>query len=286
MLDWMERHCPDCAATLRADEARNLAAYREKAKPLASLAPLPGPLVEVSCRICGNPFTTESTVFRGDSRVPEKQIYPTICDECAELEKRAVGAMRLEATTPEERRRLAWVEMVGVRYAEFRPADLPAEIRPHVSTVMAWTPQPRGIGLLGPSGTGKSPLLYGLAQKLYNAGHDVFCTSGIKFQKAYIRGIESRPSWEHYLGRCEGADVLFIDDADKLNLTPGVESEYYGMLEHRRNWQKPLLCTLNLSGPQIEGLAKDRHDRASAIVSRLRDLSEFITINPPTKPQP
>jgi hypothetical protein len=50
------------------------------------------------------------------------------------------------------------------------------------------------------------------------------------------------------------------------------------MLEHRRNWQLPVLATLNLCGEELRGLARERHDRASAIVERLRDLCEFVSV--------
>jgi DNA replication protein DnaC len=121
--------------------------------------------------------------------------------------------------------------------------------------------------------------------QLHLAGHDVFPTSGIDFQRRVHRCVVDRAGWERYLDRCESAEVLLIDDADKLNFTPGVEAEYYGLLETRRNWQRPILCTLNLTGQQLSELARDkidhRSDRMPAIVERLRDLCEFVSVETP-----
>ena len=231
----------------------------------------------VNCAMCGAPFEAETDPEL--ERVFHRRLTATVCDACAAKESRERKSIATpRPLTPEERRRQRWISAVGTRYAMFHREHLPAVMQPHVDRVLSWTPRPRGIGLLGPSRIGKSPLLLALAQRLYFAGHDVFPTSGIAFQRAVHRSVDDRGGWDHYLGRCQGAEVLLLDDADKLNLTPGVEAEYYGMLEHRRNWQRPVLATLNLSGDQLASLARDRHDRASAIVERLRDLCEFITV--------
>lgn len=241
------------------------------------------PLTETRpCHLCGQPFQSEGESVGAFARI----LWVTICDPCAQLEKTARAAMARDATPLEDRRRIEWIRQVGSRYATLRPEDLPPAIQPHLSRVLSWSPQPRGIGLLGPSRTGKSPLIYALAQRLYLAGVDVFPTSGIEFQRHVHRQVEHRHAWEHYLSRCEQSEVLLIDDADKLNLTPGVEAEYYGMLETRRNWQRPLLATLNLTGAQLTDLAQDRPDRAPAIAERLRDLCEFISVGMKAKDTP
>lgn len=264
------------------DEQRWIDAQREAAaeanaeahvKPLAGLLPAPGPIVPTICRVCGKPFEAESVVFPG-ARNP---FHPTVCERCEAREK--VTRPPSPSDSPQDRRQAQWVAMVGTRYAKFDRERLPAEIQPHVDRVLSWTEAERvGIGLLGAPKTGKSPLIYALAQRLYLRGVDVFPTSGIVFQREYMRGIEEKERWAKYLASCECAAVLLIDDADKLNFSPGVESEYYGMLEERRNWERPVLCTLNLDGEQLAGLARDRADRAAAIVERLRDLAEFITV--------
>lgn len=268
--------CESCADSERLQIA---SAGRAKlnSRPLADLMPTQGETLTIPCRTCGEPFESESVVFRGDKRTKEKTMFATICDACAEKEKPKQNAKEIE--TADKKAKRDWIKMTGDRYAEFRQDELPNGIKVHVQKVMAWTPGGTGIGLVGPSRTGKSPLLYALGQKLYVAGYDVFPTSGIEFQRQYHRAIENRSSWEAYLFDCENSEVLLIDDADKLNLTAGVEAEYYGMLENRRNWSRPVLCTLNLTGEEFAKLARERGDRASAIVERLRDLCEFIPVS-------
>ncbi len=243
--------------------------------------PAPG-TITLRCLLCGAPFEAETDPEV--ERLFGRRLTATVCDTCAgrdamarELDRRAQE--RARTLPPRERRRRRWIAMVGTRYAEFHAEHLPAAIQPHAERVLAWTPRAQGIGLMGPPRTGKSPLLFALGQRLHLAGHDVFPTSGIAFQRAVHRSVEDRATWERYLARCEESTILLLDDADKLNLTPGVEAEYYGMLEHRRNWQRPVLATLNLCGEELRGLARERHDRASAIVERLRDLCEFVAVS-------
>lgn len=276
-VEFVPKLCDSCERDLKNGADAELRAMSKGTfKPLASLMPEPGGVVRAKCHACGEEFDTESTLFKGDKKTPDKTIHPTVCDECAAKEKKVAK----EERSADARARAQWVKMTGVRYAEFKPEELPHGIRPHAERVMGWTVNPQGIGLVGPSRTGKSPLLYALGQKLYVSGVDVFPTSGIEFQRKYHRSFEHKEEWSAYLDACENADVLLIDDADKLNLTAGVESEYYGMLEKRRNWQLPVLCSLNLTGEEFVNLARERGDRASAIVERLRDLCEFIQVQP------
>lgn len=272
--------CNSCAQTKASEEAAAARAARDlRIKPVSSLLPIPGPPEQVDCRLCGNPFEAETAVFQGDKKTKGKTTFATVCDACAEKANAARSAGIPVNPTYEDRRRKQWVGMTGIRYEAFHPEELPVGIRPHVERVLAWQPQPRGIGLVGPSRAGKSPLLYELGQRLFVAGCDVMPTTGLEFQRKFHRAIEHREEWARYLKDCEECAVLLIDDADKLNLTAGVEAEYYGMLEHRRNWQRPVLCTLNLTGEEIAQLGRDRADRASAIVERLRDLCEFLTVS-------
>lgn len=277
-IELVTKLCPSCEHDALARDAADFRASYDRAKPLASLVPTPGEPVTVPCRVCGTDFIAETTVFKGDARVREKTIFQTVCDACAAKENECVVVTR-DAETPEQKRRFRWVQMTGIRYSQFRREELPKVIQKHADMVLNWKPETKGIGLVGPPRTGKSPLLYALGQSLYVSGVDVFPTSGIEFQREYHRAFgDERQEWRGYLRECERSEVLIIDDADKLNLTAGVESEYYGMLERRRNWQLPVLCTLNLTGDEFAALGRDRSDRAAAIVERLRDLCEFIPV--------
>lgn len=272
------RICPSCRETEAARLKAEAEATAHPAKDVSKLIDTrPPAAVPATCRVCGKGFESLEVMMPGGGR-----IVVTICDDCAAAEKRAEEERKARRATvsSEQRRRERWEQMTGTRYASFDARSLPDAIKGHVRRVMDWKVQPRGIGLVGPSRTGKSPLIYALGQQLYATGVDVFPSTGIEFQRQYLRGVERRDGeWTAYLTRCQDCAVLLLDDADKLNLTPGVEAEYYGMLEERRNWQRPVLCTLNLTGDQIKGLSSGRQDRSAAIVERLRDLCEFIPVS-------
>lgn len=172
--------CPHCAKQKAIEEhAAAKAARQLRTRPLSDLMPTKGEPITTNCRLCEQPFEAETSVFQGDKNTKPKTIYPTVCDECATVERMArPGPLN---PTQEDRRRKMWVGMTGIRYADFSISELPAVIRTHAEKVLAWTVQPKGVGLLGPSRSGKSPLMYALGQKLFLAGHDVLPTSGIAF---------------------------------------------------------------------------------------------------------
>lgn len=225
-----------------------------------------------NCMTCGQPFEAESMFVPYLNRT----LSVTVCDECASKERAVKNPPRL---TRAERLAASWLAMAGPRYASFERNRLPVSIQPHVAAVLGWELGPKGIGLTGPPRTGKSPLMFWLGHNLHMRGVNVWATSGIEFQRRYLQGMDERQAWQRYIVQCERSEVLLLDDADKLNLSPGVAAEYYGMLEARRNWELPVLCTLNLTGDEITNLGRERSDTATAIVERLRDLCTFIPVS-------
>lgn len=232
------------------------------------------------CQGCGAAFP-----FRPDPVVVSAFGYdlaPSHCEECDASRiintpydaprSRVVDDLARDAKRADE-----WQSLTGPYFANFNASLLPRAIVPHVETVMVWMPDSaRGIGFMGSTGTGKSRVIHELGRQLYMEGLDVFATSGIEFQRRVISQIQDRDGWRRYLARCEDSAILVLDDADKLKLTDAVEAEYYGMLEVRRRWLRPVLATLNVSGADIA--ASGSSNRGGPIATRLRDLCDFIPV--------
>lgn len=232
--------------------------------PLAVLEPM-----DTRCRDCGTLFTTPVASICG------RTLFASQCDDCAALEE----TQRLIRPSRDLARE--WLGKVGSYYADFEMTQLPYDSQPIAEIVLAWTVGAKGIGLVGPTGTGKSRILHELGQRLYAAGVDVHPTSGIEFGQKVGRKADDMGIWHAYLDRCERCVVLLLDDADKMNLTAATEAEYYGLLEMRRKWLRPILATLNLTGVELAGTASA--NRGAPIITRLRDLCQFISMKPEPK---
>lgn len=196
----------------------------------------------------------------------------TICDDCADRrESREPVELR------EERRKLQWDQRVGSYFSIFDPNRLPAVMLPHFEDVLAWHPDnPKGIGFIGKSRTAKSKVLFELGRRLYIRGQDVYPTSGIEFAEKVQAQVNDRGEFEQYIHRVKNCKILILDDADKCRFTEAVEAAYYGMLETRRRFQRPVLASVNINGKQMAASATE--NRGEPIVNRLRDLCEIIEL--------
>lgn len=218
------------------------------------------------CKRCNKPFMTDVVVMaRG-------VLKATICDHCSEIrESREPQAMK------DEKRKQTWDRMVGPYYYTFDPQRIPQVISGHLESVFAWHPDSsKGVGFLGKSRAGKSRVLFELGRRLFIQGHDVYPTSGIEFAEKVQSQVNYKEDFEWYMQRVKSCKILVLDDADKLNMTPAVEASYYGMLEYRRRFQRPILVSVNSTGKEMASAASD--NRGEPIVNRLRDLCEIIEL--------
>lgn len=201
-----------------------------------------------------------------------RKLQANVCDPCSEERKKME---RPEINL--ERRKQAWDRMVGSYYYTFDPDRIPQSIRPHLDDVFGWHPDsPKGVGFLGKSRAGKSRVLFELGRRLYVRGQDVYPTSGIEFAEKVAGQVHNKEDFESYMARVKNCKILVLDDADKLNFTPAVEASYYGMLEYRRRFQKPILVSVNSTGKEMAQNATQ--NRGEPIVNRLRDLCEIIEL--------
>ena len=222
---------------------------------------------EAVCRRCNKPFLTDCVEFHSG-----KVLRAGICDPCA-----AIREAREPQDVRDQKRKQIWDGWVGSYFYSFDPDRLPDIIRPHLGSTLKWNPDStKGIGFLGKSHTGKSRVITELGRILYIRGVEIYPTSGIEFQEKVVGQVQKKDEFEAYMNRVKNCKVLLMDDADKVNFTPAVEAAYYGFLEHRRRFQRPMLVTVNTNGKRLAEAATE--NRGEAIVNRLRDLCEIIQL--------
>lgn len=153
---------------------------------------------------------------------------------------------------------------------------IPAKI---MEQVLTWDRSgKKGIGLIGPTGKGKTRLMFEL-MRLYVFADERRMTYinasaiGDELAASYGRGAESA---EEYLQTLIGASILFIDDLGKGKVTERTESAIYRIIETRMIYQRLLFFTSNCTKDDL--LQRFSADGGEPIVRRLREMCEIISL--------
>lgn len=195
------------------------------------------------------------------------------CEECRLANEAKQEARKHPTTEPIADK---WLTICPPGYQGFNLDLLPKEGRSIAKRVLAWSPGSKGFGLMGPSRTGKTFLLYELFRQWYGHGKKICITTGTEF--AWACGNVEQADRRELMERMIRADMLMIDDLDKSKITGRVESDLYHVCEQRRRYERPVFVSVNSSSDELAG--KMSGDGAAPIINRLsQDLCEFIDLN-------
>jgi len=221
---------------------------------------------------------------------------PHYCQRCTEGREEAeaeAAAQRLRA-----KRESAWVATVPKKYREtvVSHPNFPAAIWTGLKSLGI----ERSIGLIGPSGRGKTRLLALMAKRAIASDLFVGWCPATSFQWAAqnqwddVNGADAKK----WLRRWQDCNVLFLDDLGKHRWTEAVESEFFALIDLRSSRGFPIHWTMNplpddepalaerlkLDPANVLGRALDPTGAASArprfapIVSRLMDETEILPV--------
>ena len=221
---------------------------------------------------------------------------PHFCDGCQAAKQAAeeeAAANRLR-----EKRESQWVSAVPKKYRETdtKHPDFPAATW---GVVRSW-PLQSNLGLIGPSGVGKTRLLALVAKRAIASDLFIGWCPATSFQWAAqhqwddTQGAEAKK----WLKRWQDCGILILDDLGKHRWTEAVETEFFALLDLRSSLGKPthwsmnplpddepaLLERLTLDAKGLISRALDPTGAAAArprfapIVSRLMDETEIIPV--------
>ncbi len=161
-------------------------------------------------------------------------------------------------------------------YQQTDPAKLPQD---KLAAVMGWQYGPKGLLLVGPTGTGKTRCVWQLLRRLILQGRSVKSFDGLGWGVAVSAAFGTPDETEQWLDRVCKADVLFIDDLFKVKMTEAQEQAAYGVFERRTNHLLPIICTLNSTGRMILDRMTDqgRADRGEPLIRRMGEFCEVVT---------
>jgi DNA replication protein DnaC len=161
-------------------------------------------------------------------------------------------------------------------YQHTDPAQLPQD---KLAAVNAWKYGPKGLLLVGPTGTGKTRCAWELLRRLIHEGRSVRVFDGLGWGVAVSAAFGELATTADWLDRVCKADVLFIDDLFKVKMTEAQEQAAYGVFERRTNHLLPIICTMNSTGRMILERMTDqgRADRGEPLIRRMAEFCEVVT---------
>jgi len=213
--------------------------------------------ITCKCPICGEEYEAKMI-----TRHPSDEILSMVCKDCEEVTKK---------DTRDKVRIAKWREITPENYQNTDPSALPDHKA--FERVITWEYGPKGLILIGKTGTGKSRTAYLLLQRLMLDGYDIMPFKPLEFGHECIKRF-TNDTWVQWIEYLYTVSVLFFDDFAKEPLTERVESELFGVIEHRTANKLPIIATMNYTGDVIEDIA---NHRGPMIVRRLRDFCESIT---------
>jgi DNA replication protein DnaC len=145
--------------------------------------------------------------------------------------------------------------------------------------VEGWQPSDvRWLGIVGPAGECKTRCLAQLAKRLILGGHLLRWTTAVDFQDRVddLRGDRNDvKAAQAYLRACKATAILVLDDIGKNTWTPAVERHLFGVIDHRKTHDLPVLWTANTSPMEILASGQLTKDRGAPLMGRLIEASRI-----------
>jgi len=219
---------------------------------------------------CGINFTYEPVIFHG------RQIFePRYCDPCCE--KASQEDHENASRKRREASKTRWNLMIPPIYHDTDISRIPKEI---TAVTEFWQYQPKGIGIIGRSGKGKTRATIALLHRMHEEKRNTYYITATDLALNSANQFADNPATksiaQNILQLCRSACVLLLDDLGKNRMTDRAESELYDLLEYRTSRRLPIIWTSNSDARGL--LAMFSADRGDAIVRRLAEFSQIVKI--------
>jgi len=246
-----------------------------------------------ACDDCGQVTDYEPLMWNAWDMLRD---LPHLCEACADARVKADEAAA--AARAREKREAAWVATVPKKYRETETThpDFPGCVW---RRLRLW-PLLRNVGLIGPSGEGKTRLLALMAKRAIAEDMFVGWCPATSFQWAAQNQWDTAHGTDakKWLKRWQECAILILDDLGKHRWTEAVESEFFALIDLRSSKGMPIHWSMNplpddepalverltLDAKGVIARALDPTGAAGArprfapIVSRLIDETELVPV--------
>jgi DNA replication protein DnaC len=141
--------------------------------------------------------------------------------------------------------------------------------------VMDWQYGARGLVITGPTGVGKSRVVWRLLRRVLDEER----RSALAIDTMQLRSaLQSRgASPEEYVRRLLRSEVVYWDDLGQIRLTGPVSEMLLYLVEQRCSASKPILVTTQYTGKQLAAQF-ERAELGEAVARRLNEFCRVLTV--------
>jgi hypothetical protein len=200
-------------------------------------------LITSTCGSCGCALPApEPVTLLGRTFV----VRPSICAACI---------VKAEA---QPRKKTAWERLCPKLYQKTDIARLENGLRElgydvcWLRDVLTWQYGSQGLFISGPTGVGKSRVMWLLLQRLLDQEHrSAVLLNAVAF-RTRLQLAARDGTTEEFVRRLVRTDLLYWDDLGQMHLTGAVSEMLLHVVEERSNSEMPILATTQYSGEGID----------------------------------
>jgi DNA replication protein DnaC len=234
------------------------------------------------------PPTATRCCPRCDAEMPEAALWIwSICANCLERSQATVREEEEQRVKSERQqaKRDAWAKIVPLDYQK-TDWNHPG-LHPTCQTLAkdwnpAWNAEERGLGIVGPTGVGKTRAAYAILTRLHFSGIPVAAIDAIDFATAASSYNDDdradRAAARALIERVKTVRVLLLDDIGKDPATPRTNAALHDLLEKRNQRHLPTIWTSERVGSELAAMFGNNY--ADGILRRLRGNHQIHVIKP------
>lgn len=231
-------------------------------------------MVTKPCHVCGKPVTREPVILFVREMFAGARVA---CNDCYDAQEGKRASTIQEAAELEAKAQ--WLRICPER---FRDTDLDrVPNREAAEKVVSWNYGPQGLLVFGKTGLCKTRCIFKLLERLhFKERRSIVVVNGPEFGLTISSSFfKDQVAAQEYVTKLIRADVLYLDDLDKLKVTDRVEAELYHIVNARTSRNRPILVSVNLVGDALADTMSE--NRGEPIVRRLRDYCTPVGFNQP-----
>lgn len=198
---------------------------------------------------------------------------PMVCDACAkavEADAQRKNPSRWERLCPP----LYQCSDIGRLEDDLRRRGY--EVR-WIRDVLEWQYGPQGLVVNGPTGAGKSRLMWQLLRRLLDEEHRTGTALNAVTFRGGLQSAACEGTTEQFVARLVRTEVLYWDDLGQMHLTGAASEMLLHVIEQRACAGKPVLATTQYSGRRMNAQF-DRPEMGEAITRRLNEFCQVVVV--------